>query len=179
MHVGNARAELDRTAAFRHPEWAAYGERLPGTEIEQAFRRVGAIAAEIDPAGTIVAVLSGAGLMMTVLDMLTAMKASVRCIVDMQGLPLQGERGMRPIVENAARMGPRVTFIGGRFQAPVAHIFAETVTGVHRSTPLVGRVVTWIAGNRAEEAQALFRSEGFVTHDDMRSALAAVTGAGG
>lgn len=177
LHIGCASVELDRTASFRHPEWQPYGERLPGTAIEQAFRRVGAIAAEIDPAGTIVAVLSGAGIMMTVLDMLTAMKASVRCVVDMQGLPLQGERGMRPIIENAAAMGPRVTFIGGRFQAPVAHIFTGTVTAVHRTTPLVGRVVTWIAGNRAAEAQALFRAEGFATHDDMRTALEAVAAA--
>lgn len=175
--VGCVHVELDRTAAFRHPEWKPYGERLPGTAIEQAFRRVGAVAAEIDPDGTIVAVVSGAGIMMTVLDMLTAMKASVRCIVDMQGLPLQGERGMRPIVENAAKMNPHVTFIGGRFQAPVAHLFAETVTSVHRSTPIVGQVVTWIAGNMAAEAQALFRAEGFTTHDDMRAAMAAVAAA--
>lgn len=177
VHIGSARVELDSAALFRHPEWTSYGERLPGTAIEQAFRRVGAIAAEIDPNGTIVAVVSGAGIMMTVLDMLTAMKASVRCIVDMQGLPLQGERGMRPIVENAAAMNPRVTLIGGRFQAPVAHLFAETVASVHRSTPLAGQVVTWIAGNMAAEALALFTAQGFATHDDMRTALAAATAA--
>ena len=51
--------------------------------------------------GPVVAVVSGAGLMMTGLDMLTAKKASTRCVVDMQGLPLQGVEVMRKIFANA------------------------------------------------------------------------------
>ena len=172
--AGNVAIEFDRIARFRHPEWAEYGERLPGTEAEQAFMRLGAVAAEPDPHGRIVAVVSGAGLMMTVLDMLTAMKATVRCVVDMQGLPLQGVEVMRSIFENAGRMSPKITLIGGRFQSPVADRIAEAVIAANKLAPLTGRVVTWIAGNRAPEAQAMFAAAGFEPHDDMRAALAAV-----
>lgn len=172
--AGEVAMEFDRIARFRHPEWAEYGERLPGTAAEQAFMRLGAVAAEPDPQGRIVAVVSGAGLMMTVLDMLTAMKATVRCVVDMQGLPLQGIEVMRSIFENAGRMSPKITLIGGRFQAPVADRFAEAVIAANKLAPLTGRVVTWIAGNRAPEAQAMFAAAGFEPHDDMRAALAAV-----
>lgn len=172
--AGQAAMEFDRIARFRHPEWTEYGERLPGSEVEQAFMRLGAVAAEPDPKGRVVAVVSGAGLMMTVLDMLTAAKATVRCVVDMQGLPLQGVEVMRNIFENVDRMTPQITLIGGRFQAPVADRFAEAVIAANKLAPLTGRVVTWIAGNRAPEAQVMFAQAGFEPHDDMRAALAAV-----
>lgn len=172
--AGTAVVEFDRIARFRHPEWAEYGERLPGSDVEQAFMRLGAVAAEPDPKGRIVAVVSGAGLMMTVLDMLTAMKASTRCVVDMQGLPLQGVEVMRKIFANAGGMSPKTILIAGRFQAPVADRFAEAVIEANKLAPLTGRVVTWIAGNRAPEAQVMFKAAGFEPHDDMRDALAAV-----
>ena len=61
-----------------------------------------------------------------------------------------------------------------RSQAPVADRFAEAVIAANKLAPLTGRVVTWIAGNRAPEAQAMFAAAGFEPHDDMRAALAAV-----
>ena len=177
--VIGARVVLDATARFRHPEWALYGERLEGTAEEVPFRRIGAVACVPDPAAKIVAVLSGAGLMMTTLDMLTARGARVRCVIDMQGLPLQGIEGMAPIFELVGRMKPAVTLIGGRFMAPVAHEFAAAVIAANCKAPLTGQVITWLAGNRAEDGQILFAEAGFRRVDDYPAAIAATASAGG
>jgi succinyl-CoA synthetase beta subunit len=175
--VASAAVTLDATARFRHPEWAAHGERPEGTAEEIPFRKVGAVACVPDPAGKVVAVLSGAGLMMTTLDMLTARGARVRCVVDLQGLPLQGAAGMTPIFSLVAAMTPEVTLIGGRFMAPVAHDFAAAVIAANKVSPLTGRVITWVAGNRAEEAQAMFAAAGFARMDDYPAAIGAAAGA--
>ena len=176
--ITGARVVLDATARFRHPEWAPYGERLEGTAEEAPFRRIGAVACVPDPGAKIVAVLSGAGLMMTTLDMLTARGARVRCVIDMQGLPLQGVEGMAPIFELVGRMKPAVTLIGGRFMAPVAHEFAAAVIAANRKAPLTGQVITWLAGNRAEDGQILFAEAGFRRVDDYPAAIAATVSAG-
>ncbi len=176
--VASAAVTLDATARFRHPDWAAYGERPEGTAEEIPFRKVGAVACVPDPGAKIVAVLSGAGLMMTTLDMLTARGGRVRCVVDLQGLPLQGAAGMTPIFTLVAAMTPEVTLIGGRFMAPVAHDFAAAVIAANQASPLTGRVITWVAGNRAEEAQEMFAKAGFARLDDFPAAIdAAVAGA--
>ena len=175
--IASAAVTLDAAARFRHPEWAPYGERPEGTAEEIPFRKVGAVACVPDPAGKVVAVLSGAGLMMTTLDMLTARGARVRCVVDLQGLPLQGAAGMTPIFSLVAAMKPEVTLIGGRFMAPVAHDFAAAVIAANQASPLTGRVITWVAGNRAEEAQEMFAKAGFARMDDYPAAISAAAGA--
>ncbi len=177
--AGGARIEVDPMAEFRHPEWAEHQIVRIGTPFERALYEAGAVAAEIDPAGTLAGVVSGAGLMMASLDIFTNLGARVRCMVDMQGVPLQGEAGMRRLIEPVAALGPDTVFIGGRFQAPVALGFARAVLAVHGKTPLSGRVFAWIAGNTADEAMALFQGAGFQVFAELRDALEASVAAAG
>lgn len=177
--AGGVRIEVDPMAGFRHPEWAEHALARAGTPFERALFEVGTIAAEVDAGGTLAGVVSGAGLMMASLDIFTALGARVRCMVDMQGVPLQGEEGMRRLIEPVARLGPDVVFIGGRFQAPVAQGFARAVLAVHGKTPLRGRVFTWVAGNTADEAMALFKDAGFEVFGELRDAIEASAAAAG
>jgi succinyl-CoA synthetase beta subunit len=179
--AGGVRIEVDPMAEFRHPEWAEHQIARAGTPFERALYDAGAIAAEVDAEGTLAGVVSGAGLMMASLDIFTELGTRVRCMVDMQGVPLQGEEGMRRLIEPVARLGPDVIFIGGRFQAPVALGFARAVLAVHAKTPLRGRVFAWIAGNTADEAMALCTDAGFAVFGELRDAIeasAAAVGAG-
>jgi succinyl-CoA synthetase beta subunit len=173
VRAGGVRIEVDPMAGFRHPEWAEHALTRAGTPFEQALFEAGAIAAEVDAEGTLAGVVSGAGLMMASLDIFTARGARVRCMIDMQGVPLQGEEGMRRLIEPVARLGPDVVFIGGRFQAPVALGFARAVLAVHGKTPLRGRVFIWVAGNTADEALALFKDAGFAVFGELRDAIEA------
>ena len=168
---------FDRMAAFRHPEWQDLSLEAPGTALERQLLAAGAVAAEVDPAGDIAAVVSGAGLMMASLDILVARGGRVRLMVDMQGLPLQGAEGLAPLIEPAAALRPKVMFYGGRFNAPVTDGFARTVVGVHERLNVESPVYVWVAGNKVPEAQAVFAEAGFIVCETLEGALAQVVAA--
>ena len=81
----DARVMLDDGAAFRHPDWPAGGTL--GTTFERACAGLGAVGVEMD--GDVVLVVSGAGLMMATVDLVTQAGGSVRAAVDLGGLVLR------------------------------------------------------------------------------------------
>lgn len=168
---------LDRMAEFRHPTWRDLPIEAPGTPLERQLLAAGAVAAEIDPAGDIAGVVSGAGLMMASLDILVARGGRVRLMVDMQGLPLQGAEKLAPLIEPAAALRPKVMFYAGRFNAPVTDGFARTVVEIHRKLAVESPVYTWVDGNKVPEAQAVFAEAGFTVCDTLEGALADVVAA--
>jgi succinyl-CoA synthetase beta subunit len=172
--AADAKVRLDRHARYRHPEWDMTRLAHGGSMIERMFGATGAVAAEIDPAGDVVGVISGAGLMMATLDLLVHLGVRVRCIVDMGGAPLLGEKGLDPIFAAAAQLAPRVMLINACFMTARADQLARALAAIHARTPFRARVVVRLAGHMAAEGRALLAPLGFDVHDDLEEALRAV-----
>jgi succinyl-CoA synthetase beta subunit len=175
--AADAKVSLDDRAAYRHPAWSEFERAEPGTEAEQAVLRAGGVAAEIDPEGDVVGVMSGAGLMMATLDMMIAQGISVRCVIDMAGTPLGGSAGLIPVFQAVAAMRPKVTFINAHFHTALADSFARGVLGAAETAPLSGKLILRLVGRRAEEGRRLLAPLGFETHESLVEAIVAVAAA--
>lgn len=175
--AADAKVSLDDRAAYRHPDWSEFEHPEPGTDVERAILRAGGVAAEVDPEGDVVGVISGAGLMMATLDMMVAHGIRVRCVIDMGGTPLGSSEGLIPIFQAAAAMRPRVTFINAYFHTALADSFARGVLGAAETAPLSGRLILRLVGRRSEEGRQLLAPLGFATHEDLMEAIRAVAAA--
>jgi hypothetical protein len=102
----------------------------------------------------------------------------VRCIIDMQGTPLQGEAGMAPICRAVAGLNPRVMLIGGRFQAPIGDTVATAIVGALGDEIARVKAIGWLAGNKGPEARAILAAGGFEVHEALDDALRAAVAAG-
>jgi succinyl-CoA synthetase beta subunit len=173
--AADAKLVIDDAALFRHQRWSSRTGFDSSTDLERALRAVGAVGIEVDRSGVIMAVVSGAGLMMTALDVLTSLGGRVRCVVDMQGLPLQGEQGIARLCQILAEALPEIILIGGRFQAPVADVFAAAIAQSLGGLIEGRRAIGWIAGNRSEEARMILAATGFQTCEDFRQAMVMAT----
>jgi succinyl-CoA synthetase beta subunit len=175
--AADAKVSLDERAAWRHPAWSEFERVEPGTETERAVLCAGGVAAEVDPEGDVVAVMSGAGLMMATLDMMAARGIRVRCVIDMAGTPLGGSAGLIPIFRAVAAMRPKVTFVNVYFHTALADSFARGVLGAHETAPLSGKLILRLVGRRAEEGRRLLAPLGFESHEGLAAAVAAVAAA--
>jgi len=175
--AADAKCTLDERARFRHDDWDAYAAPPQGSEIERAMAAAGGAAADIDPDGDVVGVISGAGLMMATLDLMVAQDMRVRCVIDMGGTPLGGAEGLVPIFQAVAAMNPRVTFINAYFHTALADSFARGVVDAATTAPLPGRVIMRLLGRNAADGRALLAPLGFECYDGLTEALAAVAAA--
>ena len=175
--AADAKVTLDARARFRHDDWDAYAGAGGGSEIERTLATAGGVAVEIDPEGDVIAIVSGAGLMMATLDLMVERGLSVRCVIDMGGTPLGGAEGLAPIFRAVAAMRPRVTFINAYFHTALADSFARGILGAAGQEPIDGRVVLRLRGRNAVEGRALLAPLGFDGHDDLTGALDAVAAA--
>jgi succinyl-CoA synthetase beta subunit len=172
--AADAKVTLDARARFRHPDWAAYEDSGDGSEIERAIAGAGAAAAELDPEGDVVGVISGAGLMMATLDMMIALGVRVRCVIDMGGTPLGGAERLIPIFRAVAAMRPKVTFVNAYFHTALSDSFARGVIGAAEAEPLSGRLILRLVGRNAQSGRDLLTPLGFELHDGLMAALEAV-----
>lgn len=172
--AADAKVTLDSRARFRHADWADYEDSGEGSEIERAIARAGAAAAELDPEGDVVGVISGAGLMMATLDMMVALGIRVRCVIDMGGTPLGGAERLVPIFRVVAAMRPKVIFVNAYFHTALSDSFARGVIGAAEAEPLSGRLILRLVGRNAESGRALLAPLGFELHDGLMAALDAV-----
>jgi succinyl-CoA synthetase beta subunit len=175
--AADAKVSLDDRAAYRHPDWSEFERAELGTLAERAVLRAGGVAAEVDPEGDVVGVISGAGLMMATLDMMVAHGIRVRCVIDMGGTPLGGSAGLIPIFEAVAAMRPKMTFINAYFHTALADSFARGVLDAAETAPLSGKLILRLVGRRAEEGRRLLAPLGFETHEGLVEAIAAVAAA--
>ncbi len=175
--AADAKVVLDGRARHRHPEWGDLSAPAEGTEFERAVAAAGGVAAEMDPDGDVVAVVSGAGLMMASLDALVDMGARMRCVVDMAGTPFGEAPGLVGVFQAVATLKPRVTFINAYFHTALADNVARSMANAYAKAPLGGRIVLRLVGRNAEEGRALLTPLGFEAHGDLEAALKAVIAA--
>src|SRR5690606_15423671 len=117
--AADAKVVLDDNAAFRREDLdigLSRSARAGASPFEDAVAESRAVGIEIDPDGDVVAVVSGAGLMMATLDLLRDRGLAVRSVVDLGGSVLAGGEGLRRVLGAVATARPRVTFINAFMQ---------------------------------------------------------------
>lgn len=176
--AADAKVVLDDNAAFRRKTVAQEGPTPQATgrsPIEADIAASGAIGVEVDPEGELVAVVSGAGLMMATLDLLCEQGLRVRCAVDLGGTVLAGGEVLARVFEAVGAARPRVTFLNAFMQTALCDEFARMLLDAHRRKPLTGRVVVRLKGRNAQTGRDLLARHGFEVHEDLAPAVMALT----
>lgn len=173
--AADAKLVLDDNARFRHPAWPAADRNEERSALEARIAEAGAVGVEVDRDGDVVAVVSGAGLMMATLDLLKEAGLKVRAVVDLGGTVLSGGDGLRQVLLAIAPVRPRTIFVNAFLQTAFCDVFAESLA---EACQTAGPVVVRLKGRRAEAGRERLQSLGIEVHEDFRSAIEALTGMG-
>ena len=171
--AADAKMVVDDNADFRHPDWRMLVLAEEGSTIDRRIAAAGATGIEVDPRGTLVGVVSGAGLMMATLDFLSAAGAPVRYMIDLGGTPLADPRGLVPIFAAVSELQPAVVFVNAYFQTALADGFAAALLDAHAANPIRGRVIVRLKGRNASRAHALLAPHGFELRSELEEGLLA------
>jgi succinyl-CoA synthetase beta subunit len=163
----DARIILDDSAAFRHTDWPAGGQI--GSPFERRCGELGAIGVEMD--GDIVAIVSGAGLMMATVDLIASSGGSLRAAIDLGGLVLREADELADLLDAVLSLEPRAVLINAFFQLATCDALARKLAiGLERReetrTPLVMR----LRGRGYEEALGLLKCFELSWEPDLRAA---------
>ncbi len=175
--AADAKVVLDDNAAFRRsfePE-ATLKAVSAQSALERTIGQAGAVGVEVDADGEVIAVVSGAGLMMATLDLLKTAGLRVRCVVDLGGSVLAGGEGLRRVFEAVATASPKVTFLNAFMQTALCDEFARMLAGAQEASPLAGRVVVRLKGRCADTGREILKRQGFEVFEDLAPALDALT----
>jgi succinyl-CoA synthetase beta subunit len=178
--AADAKVVLDDNAAFRRKPLDATFSSAHDTGrslLEAQIAATGAVGVEVDPQGELVAVVSGAGLMMATLDLLCEQGLPVRCAVDLGGTVLAGGEVLARVFEAVGAAQPRVTFLNAFMQTALCDEFARMLLDAHRRKPLSGRIVVRLKGRNADTGRDLLARQGFEVHEDLAPAVQALLGA--
>jgi succinyl-CoA synthetase beta subunit len=177
--AADAKVVLDDNAAFRRKpldEEVSPAHDSGRSLLEAEIAATGAVGVEVDPQGELVAVVSGAGLMMATLDLLCEQGLSVRCAVDLGGTVLAGGEVLARVFEAVGEAQPRVTFLNAFMQTALCDEFARMLLDAHRRKPLSGRIVVRLKGRNADTGRDLLAQQGFEVYEDLASAVQALVG---
>lgn len=172
--AADAKVVLDGRAAFRHPDWLDLETSLEGTAFERRVGQLGGIASEIDPNGTVVLIVSGAGPMMATFDRLVDNDVPVRAVVDLGGMTMRGAAGMTPIFNAAFELGAPVLFFSSYFQTGRGDLVARGIADACQMRPADQRLMARLQGNHGEEGRTTLAKSGFEVFEDLEVAIGAV-----
>jgi succinyl-CoA synthetase beta subunit len=178
--AADAKVVLDDNARFRRDGAEALDRCASGLgPFEAAVAATGAVGVEVDSGGDVVAVVSGAGLMMATLDLLVERGLRVRAVVDLGGTVLAGGEVLARVFAAVAGAGARATFLNAFMQTALCDEFARMLVQAERLSPLRGAVVVRLKGRQAEAGRRILVERGFDVHEDLEPALAGLAAAAG
>ena len=174
--AADCKISLDDNAQARHRDREDF--RTPDTRsgFERRIAETGAVGVEINPEGEVLAVISGAGLMMATLDLLAGAGLRVRGVIDLGGTVLAGGDELARVFAAAVETGAEVVFLNAFMQTALCDEFARRLIAAHERVPLQGRVVVRLKGRRSGEGRRLLADHGFEIHEDLRPAIHALIG---
>jgi succinyl-CoA synthetase beta subunit len=181
VYAADAKVSLDDNAAFRRraPGDAAAGAGRSTSSFEGQVAATGAVGIEIDPAGDVVAVVSGAGLMMATLDILSAAGTRLKGVIDLGGTVLAGGPTLARVLAAVGAADPRSTFVNAYLHTAHCDELARMLAEAQGIAPLHGRVVVRLKGRNGHAGRALLDQHGFEVFEELPAAIAAVTGGPG
>ena len=171
--AADARVVLDDGAAFRHPDRPAGG--VLGTAFEARCASLGAVGIELE--GEIAAIVSGAGLMMATIDLLTDAGGSLRAAVDLGGLVLREADEIADLLDAVADLEPRALLVNAFFQLATCDALARKLAVGMDRRPLPMPIVVRLRGRGLDEARRVLEPYDVVFADDLEAACRAVIGA--
>lgn len=174
--AADAKIVLDDNGAFRRSfEPAVSPQVQSGSALERAIAATGAVAVEVDSDGAVIAVVSGAGLMMATLDLLKDRGLAVRCVIDLGGTVLAGGDGLQRVFEAVVGVSPRVTFFNAFLHTAHCDEFARMLgAAAQEASPVKGQVIVRLKGRNAETGRRLLEARGFRVFEDLVPAIDAV-----
>jgi succinyl-CoA synthetase beta subunit len=175
--AADAKIVLDDNAAFRRKpldEEVSPAHHTGRSLLEAEIAASGAVGVEVDPHGELVAVVSGAGLMMATLDLLCEQGLPVRCAVDLGGTVLAGGEVLSRVFEAVGAARPRITFLNAFMQTALCDEFARMLLDAHLRKPLSGRIVVRLKGRNADTGRDLLARQGFEVYEDLAPAVQAL-----
>jgi succinyl-CoA synthetase beta subunit len=176
--VVDASIAFDPSGAFRNSELAAAGAfDTPGTPSEHALARAGAVGIEIDAAGRVAGVISGAGLMMATLDLLVAAGVRPRIMVDLGGTVLRGADGLSAVFAAIAEARCPTILVNAFLQTARCDALATSIVEATRGVPSGARLVVRLKGREAGRAQEILASAGIPLVSELDAAIAATANA--
>jgi succinyl-CoA synthetase beta subunit len=177
--AADAKMVVDDNAAYRHRDWGELSLSQAGSDVERRVGAAGATAVEVEADGTVIGVVSGAGLMMATLDLFVAAGARVRYMVDLGGTPLSDRSKLVPILGAMTELKPDVLFINAYFQTALADDFARAIVDAHEASPITSRVIVRLKGRNAEAARQMLAGCGFEMYEDFVEGVRAALRAAG
>jgi len=171
----DARVILDTNATSRHPGWPQGG--VLGSPFELRCEELGAVGVEMD--GDIVAIVSGAGLMMATVDLLVDRGGSVRAAVDLGGLVLREADELADLVVAVAELRPRAVLVNAFFQLATCDALARKLSAGIATGRLEVPLVVRLRGREDDEAERLLAPFGVIWEPDLERACVAVVHAAG
>ncbi|MBB3063745.1 ATP-grasp domain-containing protein [Limibacillus halophilus] len=177
VYAADAKVTLDNNAAFRREaleqmQQDSADDRSP---LETGVASAGATGIEINTGGEIMAVVSGAGLMMATLDLLSERGLSVRGVVDLGGSVLAGGEALGRVFEAVSDANPLITFFNAYLHTALCDELARMLVEAQKIAPLRGRVVIRLKGRNSESGRAMLTEQGFEVFEDLSAAIEAVT----
>ena len=183
--AGDAKVVVDLNAVERQPRIAALIAARPAIYADANRKlREGFDYVELDPAGEIGLVTTGAGLSMMLIDELTARGAKPLNFCDIRTGQMRGspERLMRVLAWITARPSLRAVLVNiFAGITDLAEFAALLATAIERTPELRVPVVARLVGRGAEEAKRILaeRQPGMLVTEDLEEALAQVVGGRG
>jgi len=166
----DGRVILDDSAAFRHAERPT--APVLGTPFERACSDLGAVGVEMD--GDIVLIVSGAGLMMATVDLVTQGGGAVRASIDLGGLVLREAEELAELVGLVAALRPRAVLVNAFFQLATCDALARGLAQGLERTGLDVPIVVRLRGRGLDEAHRLLAPFGVTEEPDLGTACARV-----
>jgi succinyl-CoA synthetase beta subunit len=124
--------------------------------------------------GDIVAIVSGAGLMMATVDLLADHGGTVRAAVDLGGLVLREADELADLVVAVAELRPRAVLVNAFFQLATCDALARKLSVGLATGTLAAPIVVRLRGREDDEAHRLLAPYGVTWEPDLDRACSAV-----
>ncbi len=174
--AADAKIVLDDNARWRHPEWVGFRTHDTHTEFERTIAAAGAVGIEVDRDGEVLAVISGAGLMMATLDLLAGAGCRVRGVIDLGGSVLAGGEALERVFHAVVETGSTTVFLNAFMQTALCDELARLLAAAHAAAPLPGRVVIRLKGRNSAAGRRILADCGFEVYEDLHPAITSLTG---
>ncbi|MEW6264320.1 MAG: ATP-grasp domain-containing protein [Thermodesulfobacteriota bacterium] len=169
--AADAKVELDPNAGFRHPDRSGYVKTEEPSDFERQIAKAHSVGVEIDSGGNILGIVSGAGAMMAILDLLASHSVRVRAMVDLGGTANIDSKAMEIILEATDKLNPKAVLIAGYLQTAHCDRLAQAIVDGLNRKPLKAKVLVRLKGRGDDLAMQILGGNGLVAERNLANVI--------